>query len=130
MNTSPRYWREIPQRYRLEGGRCTTCGKIHYPPRLICPECKGRAFETVALPLDGKVLTYTVVHVGPSGFSDETPYALGIIELAGGVRLMSQIVDVDLESLKVGMPVRMEFRCIQKEGASGLLCYGHKCVPA
>ena len=28
---SPRYWREIPARYRLEGARCKSCGKVDYP---------------------------------------------------------------------------------------------------
>jgi uncharacterized OB-fold protein len=130
MNTSPRYWREIPQRYRLEAGKCTKCGKIHYPPRLVCNDCKGRKFETVELPNDGKLVTYTIVHVAPPGLSDETPYALGIVELSNGVRVMSQVVDVPHEDIKVGMPLHLEFRLIRKEGHSGLLCYGHKAVPA
>ncbi|MBU1702145.1 MAG: Zn-ribbon domain-containing OB-fold protein [Candidatus Eisenbacteria bacterium] len=130
MNTSARYWREIPQRYRLEAGKCRKCGKILYPPRLVCPDCKGRDFETVILPDEGKVVSYTIIAVGPTGFTDETPYALGIIELPNGVRLMSQIVDVDLDKLSVGMPVRLEFRRLQEAGKSGILQYGHKCVPA
>jgi hypothetical protein len=130
MITPQRYWREIPQRYRLEAGRCKGCGKVYYPPRLVCPECKGREFETQELPREGKVLSYTVVHVAPPGLSDETPYALGIVELANGVRLLTQIVDVEHDKLSVGMPVRLEFRRIRKDGASGILCYGHKCVPA
>jgi uncharacterized OB-fold protein len=130
MNTSARYWREIPQRYRLEAAKCKGCSKVMYPPRLVCPECKGKEFETEVLPTDGKVLTYTIISVGPTGFTDETPYALGIVELTNGVRLMSQIVDVDLDKLSVGMPVRLEFRRLQEAGKSGILQYGHKCVPA
>ena len=130
MNTSSRYWREIPQRYRLEAAKCKKCGFISYPPRLICPECKGKEFETEVLPTDGKVVTYTIISVGPTGFTDETPYALGIVELPNGVRLMSQIVDVDLDKLSVGMPVHLEFRRLQEAGKSGILQYGHKCVPA
>ena len=30
---SPRYWREIPSRYRLEAGRCRGCGRVAYPAR-------------------------------------------------------------------------------------------------
>jgi len=33
MIGSARYWREIPQRYRLEASRCCKCGKTAYPPR-------------------------------------------------------------------------------------------------
>ena len=126
---SARYTREIPQRYRLEAAKCSSCGKIYYPPRRVCP-CGGREFETVELPNTGKVVTYTIIRVGPSDFVDEVPYGLGIVELDGGVRLMAQIVDVPLDDIKTGMPVTLEFRKIYQEGEAGIICYGHKAVPA
>jgi len=78
----------------------------------------------------GKVVTYTIIRVGPSDFTEEVPYALGIVEVDGGVRLMAQLVDVPLEEIKTGMPVRLEFRKIYQEGEAGIICYGHKAVPA
>lgn len=127
---SARYTREIPQRYRLEAGKCASCGKIYYPPRRVCV-CGGREFAQIPLPWEGKLVTYTIIRVGPSDFTDEVPYALGIVELDGGSsRLMAQIVDVPLEEIKTGMPVRLEFRKIYQEGEAGIICYGHKAVPA
>jgi uncharacterized OB-fold protein len=126
---SARYTREIPQRYRLEAGKCSACGKIYYPPRRVC-QCGGRDFETVVLPDTGKVATYTVIRVGPSDFTDEVPYALAVVEVEGGVRLMAQLVDVPLENIETGLPVRLEFRKIYQEGEAGIICYGHKAVPA
>ncbi len=126
---SARYTREIPQRYRLEAGKCSSCGKIYYPPRLVCT-CGGREFETVTLPDTGKVVTYTIIRVAPSDFTAEVPYALGIVEVEGGVRLMAQLVDVPHDEIKTGMPVRLEFRKIYQEGEAGIICYGHKAVPA
>jgi uncharacterized OB-fold protein len=126
---SARYTREIPQRYRLEAGKCVSCGNVYYPPRRVCL-CGGREFETVTLSDTGKVVTYTVIRVAPSDFTDEVPYALGIVELEGGVRLMAQIVDVPLEEIKTGLPVKLEFRKIYQEGEAGIICYGHKAVPA
>ena len=126
---SARYTREIPQRYRLEAGKCSSCGNVYYPPRRVCP-CGGREFETVELPNTGKVVTYTIIRVGPSDFVEEVPYGLGIVEVDGGVRLMAQIVDVPLEEIKTGMPVRLEFRKIYEEGEAGIICYGHKAAPA
>ena len=126
---SARYTREIPQRYRLEAGKCSACGKTYYPPRRVCP-CGGRDFETVVLPDTGTVATYTVIRVGPSDFTDEVPYALAVVEVEGGVRLMAQLVDVPLENIETGMPVRLEFRKIYQEGEAGIICYGHKAVPA
>ena len=55
---SPRYFREIPQRYRLEAGRCRKCGKVYFPPRGYCGECKSKEFETIKLSETGKILTY------------------------------------------------------------------------
>lgn len=131
MTTVARYWREIPQRYRLEAGKCTSCGKVHFPPRRVCgyEGCRCREFETVVLPDEGKVATFTVIHTGPEGFGDIQPYALGLVDLADGTRIMSQIVDVDPEKVEIGMPVKVEFRKIREEGESGVLMYGYKCVP-
>ncbi len=77
----------------------------------------------------GKILTYTIIRVPPSQFKDEAPYAMGIVELDGGGRINTQIVDCDFDTLRIGMEVRMEFRRIQSEGEAGVIGYGYKCVP-
>jgi len=128
--TTARYWRETPQRFRLEAGRCKKCGKVFFPPRLICDACKHREFETVKLQDEGEILSYTVIHTPPSNFSDEAPYAIGVVRLGGEVNILTQIVDCDFDELKVGGKVRVEFRLIQEDGKSGVLQYGYKCVPA
>jgi len=125
-----RYWREIPQRYRMEAKKCKGCGKIYFPPRLVCSECKTGNFEDVKLTDQGKLLTWTVIHVAPSQFVDQTPYAMGIVELDDGARLLAQITDCEPEELKSGMKLRLEFRKVQQDGEAGILCYGYKFVPA
>ena len=127
---SPRYHREIPARYRLEAGRCTGCGKVLYPSRKVCPSCRRQDFETIRLTPKGTVVTSTVIHVPPDDFLNEAPYAMAIVETPEGARLMTQVVDCDLSSVLPGMEVDLEFRLIRKEGKSGILCYGHKGVPA
>ncbi|MCK4546188.1 MAG: Zn-ribbon domain-containing OB-fold protein [Candidatus Eisenbacteria sp.] len=128
--SSPKFWREIPQRYRMEAGKCSKCGKVFFPPRLVCSSCKGQDFETIRLAGTGRVATYTVIRVSATQFADEVPFAVGVIDMDEGVRLTSQIVDCDPESVKTGMPVKIEFRKVQEEGKAGILCYGYKCVPA
>ncbi len=123
-----RYHREIPQRYRLEAGKCSGCGQISFPPRLVCPSCKGRKFETVKLSEEGKLITYTVVRVASDKFSKETPFAVGIVELNDGVRITTQLADVDPDELKTGQKVRMVFRKVQEDGKAGILCYGYKAI--
>lgn len=123
-----RYHREIPQRYRLEAGKCTGCGRVSFPPRIVCPSCRGRKFETVRLNDEGTLLTYTVVRVASDKFSKETPFAVGIVELNDGVRITTQIADVDPEELRTGRKVKMVFRKVQEDGKAGILCYGYKAV--
>jgi len=125
-----RYWREIPQRYRMEAEKCKKCGKIYFPPRVICAECKSREFELLKLKDEGKLLTYTVIRVAPSQFVNQVPYAMGIVKLDDGVNLLAQIVDCEPEQLQIGMKLKLEFRKIQQDGEAGILCYGYKCVPA
>jgi uncharacterized OB-fold protein len=125
-----RYWREIPQRYRLEASKCKGCGRIYFPPRLICSECKSKEFEETKLKDQGKLLTYTVIRVAPSQFVNQSPYAMGIVELDDGPKLLTQIADCEPDQLEIGMKLRLEFRKIQEDGEAGILCYGYKCVPA
>lgn len=130
MPTPSRFWREIPQRYRLEAGKCKACGFIAFPPRLVCPACQAREFETIRLADSGKILTYTIIRVPPQPFIDQAPYAVGIVELDDGVRLTGQIVDCDFEELKIGQRVKIEFRKVYQDGESGVIYYGYKFVPA
>jgi hypothetical protein len=125
-----RYHREIPQRYRLEAGKCEKCGHINFPPRLICPKCNGRKFTAIHLNDEGKLVTFTVVRVASDKFSKETPFAVGIVELNDGVRITTQIADADVDSLQVGQRLKLVFRKIQEDGKAGILCYGYKAVAA
>jgi hypothetical protein len=127
---SPRYWREIPERYRLEAARCGGCGRIHYPARRICPDCRSTSLEKAHLSREGTVVTSTVIHVPPDDFLMEAPFAMALVETPEGVRLMTQVVDCDPDEVVPGMKVALEFRRIRKEGHGGILAYGHKAVPA
>jgi len=135
----PSYWRETPQRYRYEGNKCTTSsgkcdcdceGQVFFPPRRTCSPWCDCEMEPCTIATTGKLLTYTVIRIPPTQFGDEAPYALGICEMDDGARLTAQVVDVPLEEIKVGMPVRIEFRKIQQDGHAGILMYGYKVVPA
>ena len=129
MTTPARYWREIPQRYRYEGVKCTPSDEIFFPPRLVCPEHNADDFERVNLETEGKIVTYTVVHVAPPQFRDLVPYAVAIVELTDGAMITAMIADCEPGDVKIDMPVRIEFRKMFTEGESGIICYGYKCVP-
>jgi uncharacterized OB-fold protein len=126
---SPRYWREVPSRLRLEAARCTACGKVCYPPRPVCPKCGATSFEPITLSKSGTIVTSTVIHIAPSDFLFEAPYAMAIVETPEGARLMAQVVDCDPATVMPGLKVGLEFRRIRAEARSGILCYGYKAVP-
>jgi len=130
---SARSWREYPRRYRYEAGVCTKCGKWFFPERLVCDKCGCREFETKAMGRTGTILTYTIIRVPPAPFSDQAPYAVAIVKMDDGGKdgpsLTTMVADWKGEELKVGQPVRLEFRKISDEGAAGIINYGYKAVP-
>jgi uncharacterized OB-fold protein len=77
----------------------------------------------------GKVITYTVVRVAPDELAMESPYAVAVVETPEKARLMVQVASCDLDAVRPGLDVSLEFRLVRKEGHGGILCYGHKAVP-
>jgi len=127
-----RHWRETPGRYNLVGTKCGNCGKVYFPRRSICPECRRASVGKMGpykLKDEGKVFTYSVIHESPSENSDLKPYAVAMIQTDDGVLITAQLVDVDLEKIEIGMPVRAVLRKISEEGPSGIIHYGYKFAP-
>ena len=118
-------WRSIRPKYNLIGSKCSKCGKLYYPPRELC-ECGSDEFEVYEFKGTGKIVSYTVIHVGATNFDRETPYPVAIVELDEGVRTMGQIVKGDMAKLRIGAPVRMVFRKITEDGKTGVIQYGYK----
>ncbi len=91
---------------RLTGIRCGRCGELAIPPKEFCPGCHQRAWEPVPLSGDGTIASYTVIRVAPASHAAEAPYAVAVVRLAEGVALFGRIVDIPLDQLSVGLPVR------------------------
>ncbi|UCG29040.1 MAG: Zn-ribbon domain-containing OB-fold protein [Bacteroidales bacterium] len=125
----PKHWRESPQRYRMEAGKCRKCERIFFPGRLVCPECGHTGFDMVKLSGKGKLHTFTVIRTAPSGFTDFAPYAVGIVELDEGIRILGQITDCDPDSLQTGDRLTSKFRRMNDEGKTGMIMYSYKFVP-
>lgn len=122
-------WRAYPQVYRGEAARCTGCGKMFFPPRQVCNTCGGRAIEPFTMKRTGTVVTHTVIRTPGDAYTGEAPFAVGIIQVDDGPRITTQIVDVPLDDITIGMAVKLEFRRIYADGHSGVIEYGHKAVP-
>ncbi|MDD5502930.1 MAG: Zn-ribbon domain-containing OB-fold protein [Candidatus Thermoplasmatota archaeon] len=127
--TVPRFWREIPQRYNLIGSKCGSCGTVDFPPRTICPHCRRKSIgkmEDIKLSGKGEIVSYSIVREAPEGFEIQVPYAMALIKLDDGPTLTAQIVDCELEEVKIGARVEAVFRRIQEESKSGVIYYGYK----
>lgn len=126
----PFHWRRFGERYRLEGSKCNHCGEYFYPKRATCPKCRRHGnMKDITFSGKGKVFSYTVIRVPPEGFKIYVPYAVAIVELEEGTKIVSQITDCDPEDVRIGMKVRACFRKIRSEHDTGLILYGFKFVP-
>ena len=125
---TPRYHREIPQRYRLEAAKCTKCGHVHFPPRKVCKKCYATEFETVKMPNRGKVMTYTVCEIPPADFDSQKPYVNAIVELENGVRLTCMVAEAPPDKVEIGTEVELVFRRLRTGREWEVLQYGYKAV--
>jgi uncharacterized OB-fold protein len=95
---------------RLVVQRCRRCGQRRFPPREICSRCLGRDAEWVTSSGRGAVVSYNVMHqVYHPGFAASVPYAVVLVELEDGGRIVSNIVDCPLDDLRIGLPVEVTF---------------------
>lgn len=131
MMQTPRFWREIDERYALKGVKCGNCSRVLFPSRTLCPDCRHASVGKLSpfrLQGEGVVEAVTVVHAPPSGFELQAPYTLALVRLAEGPRVTAQITDVEAGEVKVGAQVRAVFRRINEEGEAGVVQYGYKFV--
>jgi len=127
-----RFWREIPQRYNLIGNKCGSCSRVFFPPRESCPYCRRKSIgkmQELKLSGKGEIVTYTIIHAGPENFKEQVPYPIAIIKLEEGPQLTAQIVDCNIDDVKIGMKVESTFRRIQEDGYTGAIYYGYKFKP-
>jgi len=126
----PLSWRRIRHRYRLVATKCETCGRVFFPPRVMCTECRRRGKLTeIELSGRGKIFSYSVVHVPPKEHELLAPYIIAIIQLEEGPRVLAQVVDCEPDEVRIGMPVELAFRRITEESEGGLIHYGYKFRP-
>ncbi|WP_264739040.1 Zn-ribbon domain-containing OB-fold protein [Cytobacillus firmus] len=90
--------------------KCSDCSKHIFYPRILCPHCFSEKIEWVESTGKGKVYSYTIARRGGGpAFKDEVPYAVALIQLDEGVRMFSNIINVDVEEVKCDMAVEVVF---------------------
>lgn len=115
----------------LIGGRCRQCGTIQYPRGRYCvnPECNAldSQDDQPFADLDASVLSYTADALT---YSPDPPAYYGMVQFAGGGRMMADFTDIDDGRVEVGMPMRMVFRIKDADLARGFVRYFWKAAPA
>lgn len=95
----------------IDGMHCGGCELDSAPPQPTCPNCgRDDALDRRVLPSTGLLYSFTIVHVPPAGLEEESPYALGIVELDGGARVTARIETKAPEKLLIGMPLALARR--------------------
>ncbi len=87
--------------------RCKKCGTVFSPPKMDCSECLSSEVEWVEVKGKGKLISYTILQFAPTGFEDDLPYTLGLVEFNGGLRIFGRLSkDIPPEELRVGLEVK------------------------
>ena len=98
------FWQAATQG-RLMLKRCNACGEVHWFPRPICPLCGSD--DTLWVPASGKGTVYSVTVTRKAG---PVPFALAYVTLEEGATMMTNIVDCDLDTVRIGDKVEVVFK--------------------
>lgn len=89
---------------------CNQCAAFFYYPRTWCPSCFNQDLHWKPVSGRGVVHSFSVIHQSPMpSFDADVPYVLAIIELAEGPRMLTNIVNCDVNAVVVDMPVNVVF---------------------
>jgi uncharacterized OB-fold protein len=89
---------------------CAECGRVQHPPTPMCPQCGGTTWEQRECSGRGTVYSWVVSH-HPNN-SDEPGRIVVLLDLVEGVRMVSNLIDVDPDDIRVGLPVRLTFATV------------------
>lgn len=105
------FW-DACNRGELQVQYCTDCARYLFPPRRWCPECLGAAVEWRTVSGRARLHSYLIQHRAAAGYTEaDLPYAVALVELDEGPRLMTHIAGVPNtpDDLTLDMPLRVGF---------------------
>jgi 3-hydroxy-3-methylglutaryl CoA synthase/uncharacterized OB-fold protein len=106
--------REQAAMMELTATKCVACGAVQFPPRRVCLRCQTPdRFNSVDLPRQGTVMTYTVEELFPVA---EGRLAMSVIDLGPGVRFYTQFTDAEGDDYAIGTPVSLVLRRLHSGG--------------
>jgi uncharacterized OB-fold protein len=111
------FW-EAARQHELRIQRCPDCGYYRYPPAPRCPECLAVNDDWVRVSGRGKIWSFNVYHhLFAKSFADDLPYNTALVELDEGPRLITNIVGIPNDQLRIDLPVEVWFEDVTDEVA-------------
>ena len=108
------FW-EAARRHELTAYHCQNCG-AYYSVVVDCVKCSAPRMEWVKVSGKGKIYTYTVYHqIYNPLWKEDIPYNAAWVQLEEGPIMLSNIVDIKKEDLRVGLPVEVIFDDVTTE---------------
>jgi uncharacterized OB-fold protein len=104
--------------HRLVAARCVSCGTLRQtPPGPFCWECSAQEVQWIDLPGTGVVHSYTVVRSAGPAAAQDVPFVMAVVDLddAPGVRLITNIVDIDVDEVTIGRQVVVRWDDVDDE---------------
>jgi hypothetical protein len=109
------FW-EATHRSELRLQRCSDCRHVWYPAAPSCPKCMSTSVKWSPMSGRGTVWSFIVYHHSwHRGFEKESPYNVAMIELEEGPIVITNLVGVGNEDIKIGMPVEVTFEPVSEE---------------
>jgi len=105
MNPGDEPYFEAARAGRLLIKHCNACGAYHHYPRALCPHCFSDKVEWVDAAGAGEIYSLSVTRRGgPSA------YCIAYVTLVEGISILTNIVDCDLDGLRIGQKVKVVFK--------------------
>ena len=101
------FW-EGAEQGELRIQRCAACGRLRHPPRPMCPYCRSLEHDFVVASGRGEVHSF-VVHHHPPVPGRDGPFAVALVALEEGTRIVGNVVDAAPEDVEIGMSVEVTF---------------------
>ena len=87
---------------------CVECEQPVFYPREVCPTCLGTALEWRPSAGTGTVYAVTVEYKPQNpAMADRAPYAVALIDVDEGFRMLTNVVGCRAEEVTIGTPVRI-----------------------
>ena len=93
---------------RLAIQQCCSCSRFHHPPRPMCPNCHSIDQKWTEVAGNGTVYSYALLH-HPQNQAFSYPVLAVLIDLDEGVRVLSNLVDIDPKDIRIDLPVEVAF---------------------